>query len=214
MGYLKLVIKYKMIALFIPIIVAFSLLTLSCLYYRNLYSNDIESIKMYVVPDFHLIISLMSVWWLILLFSNIISEKGNEVFYLYVQMNSVIKCIFLFEVIYSSLVCCYFLIVKDVFMLDFSLLILLVGEILFMNGIAFLVMQITKNTSIGLVISVVYCIYILKFDKFNVFDMISVFCLGDVSITAAIRQFIIDFGIATILHIAGAFLYKKWKVYY
>lgn len=74
--------------------------------------------------------------------------------------------------------------------------------------------KIQAAVSVGGKDSVVYCIYILKFDKFNVFDMISVFCLGDVSITAAIRQFIIDFGIATILHVAGAFLYKKWKVYY
>lgn len=213
-GYLKLLIRHRCIAFFVPIIAGFLLLIFLGYYYRNLYVNDIETIKRYVIPDFHLIISLMSGWWPILLFSEFVSEQGNEVFYLYFPMGSIVKCQLFLEMIYNFLVIGYFIMIRTDFSFSPIFLLFLIGENFFVSGMVFFLVQLTKNTSIVLGVISVYCVYLLKFDQINVMGAISIFPENDMFTQSSLRQLLVAFGFALVFYIVGGICYKKRKVYY
>ena len=212
--YLMFLIRHKGIVLFLPVIAAFFLLGILNHYYINLYPGDYETIKMYVIPNFHLIISLMSSWWIILLFSEFISERGNEVFYLYSSIKSVMGCVIFLEMLYITLMSLYFVLFCNELGLSIFFVILLSGESLFISGLSFFIIQLTKNTSIALGMVSVYCVYLLKFDPMNVMGCISIFPLNNTFGKDSLYQIFIDLGFATIFYLVGGICYKKRKVYY
>lgn len=212
--YIKLLVRHKSLVLFLPVIAGFSLLTLLNFYYRKLYYGDLEMIKSYIVPNFHLIVSLMSSWWLLLVYSEFISEKGNEVFYMYFSLKSMIGCQLLLQAVYAALVGIYFSLCYNKFGLSPFFLFLLIGESLFVSGITFLLIQLTKNTSVSIGVVAIYCIYLIKFDEINALEKVSIFTKEDAFSNANVKQLLIDLGFAFAFYIIGVVCYKRRKVYY
>lgn len=213
-GYLKLLARIRWKAFFLPILAGFIFLTCSSYYTKNLYDGDMETIRMYVVPNFHLIISLLSAWWGILAASNYVSEKGNEVLYMYFNTKSLITCQFSMEAVYILLFTAFFLLLQKDFGFTFFMLALLIGESMFLSGLAFGIIHLTKNTSIALGVIAFYCIYLLKFDSLHVLQGISIFYdLGE-SASVSCKPLVIDFGFAALFHVMGVIFFKIRKVYF
>lgn len=212
--YLGLLIKKRTVVFFLPVIGAFFLLGFLSQYYLNLYSGSIETIKMYVIPNFHLIISLMSCWWIILLFAEITSSGGNEVFYLYSSLKGVLVSTITLEMFYIFITSLFFLFFYRELHISPFFLALLCGEILFMSGLAFFIIHLTKNTSLALGIIAVYTVYLLKFDSMQIMSSISIFPLQDMMTTDSIFQIMEDIILALVFYFFGGVCYRKRIVYY
>ena len=113
-AYLKLLLRHRWVLAFAPVIGGFLALGYISSYYNNLYAGDYETIRAYIVPNFHLIVSLLSVWWTVIFFSQFTTEQGNELIYMSFRTSSVIKCQLLMEALYAILVFLYFLAVRIV----------------------------------------------------------------------------------------------------
>lgn len=210
--YLRILLKARWKAFFIPVIVALLFLICFSYYIRYLYIEDIETVKMYVAPDFHLVISLLSAWWGILTATEYVSVKGNEVLYMYFSLKSVMICQLIMEIVYIVGVTVFFLLTGKDFGFTNDMLALLIGESIFISGLAFGITQLTKNTSIALCIVVFYCVYLLKFDFIDALRVISIF--QDTVASTSSQSFIVDVGFGIFFHFIGGVCYKTRKVYF
>ena len=213
-AYLKLILRHKWILVFLPIIIGFCVLSVSSNYYCNLYTGDFDTIHLYIIPNFHLIVSMMSIWWTILFFSGVISEQGNELIFLCVKANCVLGCQLFLEVLYVISFSLYFFIMCDSYQLSVTLFFLLAAESFFMNGLAFLLIQLTRNISLALGSVAVYCIFLLKFDEMDILGKISIFPNPQDILQAPIHWLLIDIGIAIACHVMGIICFQKRKVYF
>ena len=213
-AYLKLILRHKWILVFLPFIIGFCILSFSSSYYCNLYVGDYDTIHLYLIPNFHLIVSMMSIWWTILFFSGFISEQGNELIFLCFKANRVMGCQLFLEVLYVIIISLYFLIVSDSYQLPVTLLFLLAAESFLMNGLAFFLIQLTRNISLALGSVAVYCIFIIKFDQMNLLGKISIFPNPQDILQTPIRWLLTDIGIAIACHVMGIICFQKRKVYF
>lgn len=212
--YLMILLKHKGALFLLPVIAGFFLLWFLNHYYSNLYEGDYETIKTYVIPNLHLIVSLMSCWWIVLLLLEFTSSKGNEVLYLYFSLKDIVGSVLFLEVLYIAIVSLYFMLFCKELGLSLFFLALLCGESLFIGGLSFLIIQLTKNTSIALGIIAVYCVYLLKFDSMHIMDSISIFPLGDTMGIDSLYQLAVDFVLAIMYHLVGGLCYKKRILYH
>lgn len=213
-SYLKLLLRHKWILAFFSVIIGFCVLSFSCNYYCNLYAGDWDTIHFYMLPNFHLIVSVMSIWWTVLFFSGFISEPGNELIFLGFNTNCVIGFQLFLEMLYMISVSLYFFMERDLYQLPVSLLYFLMAESFFMNGIAFLLIQLTRNISLALGGVVVYCVFLLKFDQMDILGKISIFADSQEILQISVRKLLIDLGLAIAFHVIGEICFRKRKVYF
>ena len=213
-AYLKLLLRHRWFLAFAPVIGGFLALGYISSYYNNLYAGDFEAIRAYIVPNFHLIVSLLSVWWTVIFFSQFTTEQGNELIYMSFRTSSVIKCQLLMEALYAILVFLYFLAVRNLYHLPFALCYFLAAESFFMGGLAFFLIQLTKNISLSLVGVAVYCVFLLKFDSGHILSKFSIFPEGEALLPFPVRRLAVEVGIAAVFYILGGVCFRKRKVYF
>ncbi len=153
-------------------------------------------------------------WWPILFYSSFIDRPGNELFFLYFPARREALCPLGIEAAYLAAVSLYFLAIRGIYELPLSFLGVLAGEIFFISGLVFFLIQLTRSTGIALGMSVIYCVYLTKFDRLEIFQFLSIF-----SETAAWSEDVagklggaLCFGAA--FHIAGFAILKKRRVFF
>ncbi|MCI8793482.1 MAG: hypothetical protein HFG38_11945 [Eubacterium sp.] len=213
-AYLKLVMRHKWISAYLPIIIGFCILSFSSSYYCDLYAGDFDTIHLYIIPNFHMLVSMMSVWWTILFYSGFVSEQGNELLFLRFKPNRLMGCQIFLEVLYVILVFFYFFFVRDTYQLPVSFFYLLAAESFLMNGVAFLLIHLTRSISLSLGSVALYCVFLLKFDQMDMFGIISIFPNPQDILETPVHWLLIDMAAAMACHVMGRICFQYRKVYF
>lgn len=210
----KLILRHKWIMLFVPVLIGFYLQNAANGYYADLYAGDIYVIQKYIISNFHLIVSILSVWWGIVFFSEFIGEQGNELLYMCFKPKQMIKSQIFIEVVYIFCFLVYFLCIRKTYELPFSVFFVVAAECLFMNGLSFFLLQWTRSSSVALAGVILYCVFLLKFDYMDLFKFISVFAKYE-EILQNFREILLsNTAVAFAFHVAGGIGAEKRKVYF
>ena len=209
--YCRLLVRHKGAAVFVPVILGFVVLSLSNYGYRINYAGNMEQLRSLVAANFQMVAAVLAGWWPLLFYSSFIDRPGNEVFYLYVSGN--LYPLWL-EAVYLAAVALYFLAVRGAYELPLTFLGSLAGEIFFMSGLVFFLIQLTRSTGAALGTAAIYCVYLIKFDLSKTFQFLSVFPESAVWDESSAKKLVGALGIGAGFHAVGWALAKKRRVYF
>ena len=212
--YFMLLLRHKGADAAMPVILGYALLSLANCRYGVMYAGEPELIRAFVAENFQLVGAVLAGWWPILFYSSFIDRPGNELFFLYFPARREALCPLGIEAAYLAAVSLYFLAIRGIYELPLSFLGVLAGEIFFINGLVFFLIQLTRNTGIALGASVIYCVYLIKFDRLEIFQFLSIFS-GTASWSEdAAGKLGGALGFGAAFHIAGFAILKKRRVFF
>jgi len=91
--YIRMMLRNRSGRLFVPVLIAYVILTAVCFYYRR-EAFRIPDFFTYVTEWCHRIIPMFACWWVLILYDEFVSGEGNELLYLYLSPGAVLKAQF------------------------------------------------------------------------------------------------------------------------
>lgn len=157
--YIRMMLRNRMGRLFIPVIIAYVILTVVCFYYRR------EAIR---YPDFfryvtewcHRIVPMFACWWVLVLYDEFVSGEGNELLYLYLSPKAVLKVQFVAVMLYFVWIASYIGAMQFFFEMKPFFVLRLCAESFFISGAAYLLVSLVRNTGVPVLLIFIYCAYL------------------------------------------------------
>lgn len=164
-------IKYIIPLLFSYIIMPLIAYTIT----SNTPDDELQDVIFDILKYLHILIPILSVWWILLYFSSFFSKKGNELIYFYHKTHSIlgifITNIILFLILFTPTVFIYNSIFKFSPTWYFEYLL----ESLVISSIYYWFSFITQNIGSGLIVIIIYSLYVNIFDITGSLEKISIF---------------------------------------
>lgn len=210
--YIRQMTRNKIVFL-IPIIVLFIILPLILKGIIVIDSDSENMILPHMLQTYHTLVPIFSCWWGILFVNDYFNDNGNEMIYLVNKLPSLIFVYFSGILCYSVLLaiatCIYRSVIYDV---SFDLIYQLIVESFAMYSIVFFISFLIRNTAMGIMFSLIYCVYINIFDIQKMFASVSIFP-KDILLPIDWNLELKNFVVAIIFFILGLFLYKYNREY-
>lgn len=156
--YIRTMIRSRTIRLFLPMALAYTLLTLACFYFRREYQDRPDELIQNVRNWFQMVVPMFACWWGVVFHNEWVSGEGNELLYLYLTPRVILKAQLVAETVYLVWACIYFAGMQMVFDLQPFFLLRLCAESIVVGGGACLVTALVRNTGVPLLLVMVYCL--------------------------------------------------------
>ena len=139
--YIRMMLRNRSGRLFIPVMIAYVILTAVCFYYLR------EAVR---YPDFfryvtewcHRIVPMFACWWVLVLYDEFVSGEGNELLYLYLSPKAVLKVQFVAVMVYFVWIAVYIGAMQFFFEMKPFFVLRLCAEAFFVSGAAYLLIFI------------------------------------------------------------------------
>ena len=212
--YIRMMLRNRSGRLFVPVLIAYVILTAVCFYYRR-EAFRIPDFFTYVTEWCHRIIPMFACWWVLILYDEFVSGEGNELLYLYLSPGAVLKAQFAAVAAYFVWIGIYIGGMQFFFAMKTFFALRLCTESFFISGAAYLLVSLVRNTGVPILLIFIYCAYL---------DQRLRVCteyLGGLSSSLQSQQWsgqIMNwvagtFGITIFLYLIGYFVYRKVRKY-
>lgn len=157
--YIRMMLRNRSGRLFVPVIVAYVILTVVCFYYRREAVRYPEFFK-YVTEWCHRIVPMFACWWVLILYNEFVSGEGNELLYLYLSPQAVLKVQFAAVMAYFVWIGIYIGGMQFFFEMKPFFVLRLCTESFFISGAAYLLVSLVRNTGVPILLIFIYCAYL------------------------------------------------------
>lgn len=215
--YIRLILKNRTIRLILPVLLAYVMLTLACIYFRRENADEPARMMENITEWFHMMLPMFACWWGLVLHNEWVSGEGNELLYLYLPPGVILKSQIVAEAAYLLCIAACFVGIQAVLDLPTDLpvffLLRLCTEALFMGGIACLLTALVRNTGLPLLLTVVYCTCVDQvFSRYLYPELAASLQTQELS-GKNIEWMLTTLGMAIIFHVGEIFVYRYLKKY-
>ncbi len=212
--YIRMMLRNRAGRLFVPVVIAYVILTVVCFYYRR------EAVR---IPDFftyvtewcHRIVPMFACWWVLILYDEFVSGEGNELLYLYLSPGAVLKAQFAAVAAYFVWIGIYIGGMQFFFEMKPFFALRLCTESFFISGAAYLLVSLVRNTGVPILLIFIYCAYLderLRVCTEYLNGLSS--SLQSQQWSGQIMNWVEGtFGITIFLYLIGYFVYRKVRKY-
>lgn len=171
---LKRLIKKK-IMFFLPLFVLGVVLPLLSVFFYRHYSGDYEEFISNITLQMHVWIPMCSVWWVILLFNDFFEDEGNELLYIYFRPKQLFAEHISIVILYVASIVVFFGLFRIFVPLEIFVSFQLIAESFVISSATYFLCFAFQKTGTGLLMAMVYCIYLNLFDTLKLLKFLSVF---------------------------------------
>lgn len=157
--YIRMMLRNRSGRLFVPVLIAYVILTAVCFYYRR-EAFRIPDFFTYVTEWCHRIIPMFACWWVLILYDEFVSGEGNELLYLYLSPGAVLKAQFAAVAAYFVWIGIYIGGMQFFFAMKPFFALRLCTESFFISGAAYLLVSLVRNTGVPILLIFIYCAYL------------------------------------------------------
>lgn len=206
---LKRLIKKK-IMFFLPLIMMGVVLPLLSVFFYRHDAGDYEEFISNITLQMHVWIPMFSAWWVILLFNDFFEGEGNELLYIYFRPRQLFAEHIFFVILYVASIVVIFSLFRIFFDLEIFVLFQLMAESLVISSATYFLCFAFQKTGVGLLMAMVYCIYLNLFDNLKLLKFLSVF--PESSVADAENMELIKISVIfSLLFLCFGFLLSKFR---